>query len=556
LTHLYIRDFAIVHKLELNLHAGLTVLTGETGAGKSILIDALALALGARAEAGVVRHGSERSEISAAFELGPRQHAAAWLRANDLFDEQECVVRRVIETDKPSKGYINGRPVPMQMLRELGELLVDIHGQHEHQSLLKRDAQRQILDDYADLNETLTRLRAHYEEMTALETRRANLQREGADRNARTELLRYQVNELQALALEAHEIAQLEEEHARLSNASELLQGVQGVVQVLYDSDDAAVSQSLARCLAKIESLSEFDPRLGALTTLLSEAAIRVDEAAGELHHYLDGLELDPQRLEWVDQRLAAAHDLARKHRVRPEELPEVLARLATELDDVENLDLNLDKLQKEIAATRASYMKIAAEVSAARKAAAQKLAREVTQQMRGLGMPDGRFEAALTPLETGQTSAQGLERIEFLVSANRGQPVKPLTKVASGGELSRISLGLQVVTAQVGRIPTLIFDEVDVGIGGGVAEVVGQQLRALGDKRQVLCITHLAQVAAQGQQHLQVTKRHQNGATVTHIHALPEDERVNEIARMLGGVEITRQTLALASDMLTRAAS
>ncbi|HEX9625496.1 MAG TPA: DNA repair protein RecN [Acidiferrobacterales bacterium] len=553
LSALFIRDFAIVHQLELALAPGLTVLTGETGAGKSILIDALDFALGARADAGVIRHGCARSEIAATFDLKPDHDAARWLAAHELFDDQECVLRRVLDTDKPSKGFINGRPVPMQMLRELGELLADIHGQHEHQSLLKRDAQRQVLDDYAGLSAAAATLAGHYQTLKSLQARRASLSRQGADQAARVELLRYQVKELEALDLKPDELPQLEEEHARLANANELLQGAQEVVNVLYDDDEQAVSRLIARCLNRLESLSEYDAKLAPLATLLNEAAIQVDEAAGDLHHYLDGLDLDPERLHWVDQRLSAAHDLARKHKVRPEELPDVHQGLATELDDLENADLNLEKLDREIQAAKDDYLKLARALSAGRAGAAQQLGEAVTGFMQGLGLAGGRFEVALTPLPEGELGAHGLERVDFLVSANPGQPVKPLNKVASGGELSRVSLAIQVATAQVGRIPTLIFDEVDVGIGGGVAEIVGQQLRRLGGRRQVLCITHLAQVAAQGHHHLQVEKHNHNGATLTRIHPLPPEERVNEIARMLGGVEITPKTLALASDMLDR---
>ncbi|MHB8454200.1 MAG: DNA repair protein RecN [Acidiferrobacterales bacterium] len=556
LRQLYIRDFAIVHKLELELGPGLTVVTGETGAGKSILIDALALALGERAETGVIRQGCERSEVSASFDLGPKHDAARWLKTHDLFGDQECVLRRVVETGKPSRAYINGRPVPIQMLRELGEFLVDIHGQHEHQSLLKRDVQRQVLDDYAGLSAELSQLTDHYDRFKSLQARRDALSREGADRYARRELLRYQVNELRALDLGADEIPQLEEEHARLANASELLQGVQEAANSLYDDDEIAAARTLAQTINRLEALSEYDPRLGSVTSLLNEAAIQVDEAASQLHQYLDDLDLDPQRLQWIDQRMAAAHDLARKHRVRPEELPQVLKRLATELDDIENLDTNLEILDRELAAARADYLEVARTVSTKRRSAAKRLAREVSGHMPDLGMSGGTFEPGLVELDEREAGSAGLERIEFLVSTNPGQALKPLNKVASGGELSRISLALQVATARVGRVPTLIFDEVDVGIGGGVAEVVGLQLRTLGTQRQVLCITHLPQVAAQGDHHMQVSKRTLDGATITQIAPLPDKERVNEIARMLGGVEITRQTLALASDMLNRASA
>jgi DNA repair protein RecN (Recombination protein N) len=554
LTHLFVRDVAIVKSLELDLGAGLTVVTGETGAGKSIMIDALALALGERAEAGVIRHGAARAEVTASFAVKPKSDAARWLNDNELFDDGECVLRRVVEVDKPSRGFINGRPMPMQQLRELGELLVDIHGQHEHQSLLKRDAQRQIVDDYAGLSENVEKLGSHYAELKSLTERRDTLQRESADREARLDLLRYQVKELEALNLAADEWPQLEEEHARLAHGAQLLDGAQAVAQSIYDDDEHAVSAALGRAVTRLESLAQFDPKLGQIGALLNEAVIQVDEAASQLHQYLDGLELDPARLDWLDSRIGTATDLARKHRVKPEELPAVLDRLRTALADVEDFDVNLGKLEERIASERAAYLKLAGEVSKARKAAATKLAKAISERMQELGMPGGRFEVALTALPDGELSASGLERIEFLVSANPGQPPKPLTKVASGGELSRISLALQVVTAAVGRIPTLIFDEVDVGVGGRVAEIVGQQLRALGQNRQVLTITHLAQVAALGDYHFAVAKRTQGKETVTELHALSGKSRIEELARMIGGVTISQQTIAHAEDMLARA--
>ena len=554
LTELFIRDFAIIAKLELDFESGLTVMTGETGAGKSIMVDALALALGERADSGTIRQGCERSEIVAGFTLKPEQDAAKWLETHELFEDRECVLRRVIESDKASKAYINGRPVPLQQLRELGEHLVDIHGQHEHQSLLKRDAQRQMLDDYTQLNDTLTTLGQRYHELRALETRRNNLSRESSDRAARVELLRYQTQELRALDLGADEVPKLDEEHTRLANANELIQGVQAAAQILYEDDEGTVAHLLGQVQRKIDGLSAYDAKLGELNTLLNEASIQIDEAGDRLRHYLDTLELDPERLAYVEQRLSAALDLARKHKARPEELPTILEQLDNELNDIEHRDENLVKLEEQIVAARAAYMELARDVSKKRATAALTLGREVSAQIDKLGMPGGVFEVHLTTLAADEIGAHGLERVEFMVSANPGQPLRALNKVASGGELSRISLGLQVATARVGRIPVLIFDEVDVGIGGGVAEIVGRQLRGLGENRQVLCITHLPQVAAQGHQHLQVSKHKKAGDTLVRIQALPKKERVAEIARMLGGVEITRQTLAHAEDMLSRA--
>lgn len=553
LQHLYIRDFAIIHKLELSFDPGFTVLTGETGAGKSIVVDALELALGGRAESSVVRLGCARAEISASFDLKPSQDAARWLAAHEFFEDGECVVRRVVETDRPSKAFINGRPVPVQTLRELGDNLVDIHGQHEHQSLLKRDGQRQLLDDYAGLGEALTKLAGHYDEITRLSARLDTLKHQTADRQARIELLRYHIQELRSLELKPDEFPQLEEEYARLANGAELLQGVQEVVQSLYD-DENATSQLLARSGARLESLSRYDGTLGEIAALLDEANIQISESANRLHQYLDKLDLDPRRLQWLDERLASAHELGRKHKVRPEELPALLERLVMELNDIENFDANLSKLEQGIAAENKSYQAIAVDVSAKRADASKKLSADVTARMQELGMIGGRFEIAITPLPPGEISAHGLERIEFLVSANPGQPVKPLTKVASGGELSRISLALQVVLASLGRIPTLIFDEVDVGVGGRVAEIVGQLLRTLGEKRQVFCITHLAQVAALGHQHFQVDKLNRKDSSLVEVRALTETNRIKEIARMIGGVEISKQTLAHAEDMLTRA--
>jgi DNA repair protein RecN (Recombination protein N) len=556
LSHLHIRDFAIVKTLDLDFERGFVVLTGETGAGKSIVIDALALALGERAEGHVIRAGSNRSEITASFHLKPSDAAARWLKEQDLFDDQECVLRRTVEAERGSKAFINGRPVPVQQLRELGDLLVDIHGQHEHQSLLKRDAQQDILDAFGGLSDKTGVLRTHYENWHELKERLDTLRQESADRESRVEFLGHQVRELEALNLGADELPRLEEEHARLANGAELLEGVQGVAQAVYDAEEGAASQVLARAQSKLEQLARFDAKLGEVGELLNEAAIRIDEAAARLHQYLDGLELDPERLTRLDNRLGQAHSLARKHRVKPEELPALTERLKTELDDLGNYDANLARLEEELKAARAGYDALAAEISQGRTKAAKKLAKAVTEHMQELGMTGGKLEVTLSALPAGEISARGLERTEFLVSANPGQPPRPLNKVASGGELSRISLALQVVLAGLGRVPTLIFDEVDVGVGGRVAEIVGLKLRELGKSRQVFAITHLAQVAALGHSHCQVSKQAKGGETVTAVKTLDGTERVKEIARMIGGVEISKQTLAHAEDMLARAST
>jgi DNA repair protein RecN (Recombination protein N) len=554
LQHLYIRDFAIVKALELDFEAGLTVLTGETGAGKSIVVDALALVLGERAEGHVIRAGSSRTEVGASFALKPAQPAAKWLRENDLFEDGECVLRRVIESDKPSRAFINGRPVSVQQLRAFGELLVDIHGQHEHQSLLSRDVQLDLLDAYGELTETVERLGAQYETWRALRERLDRLQRESADRETRVDFLRHQVRELQALALKPGEMALLEEEHARLAHGAELIEGTQEIAQSLFEAEEGAAREAIARAVSRIESLARLDPRLAESGELLNQAGILLDEAADRLRHYQDGLDPDPARLQQLENRLGTAHDLARKHRVPPDELPALAERLARELDELDNYEGSLAKLEEQVNTARAAYDAQAAAISRARAQAAKKLAKAVTEHMHELGMPGGQFEIALTPLPEGGIGARGVERAEFLVTANPGQPPRPLAKVASGGELSRISLAIQVVLANLAAVPTLIFDEVDVGVGGRVAEIVGQRLRRLGKSRQVLVITHLAQVAALGHYHLQVSKKSRGAETTAEVRPLKDLERVQEIARMIGGVTISPQTLAHAEDMLARA--
>jgi DNA repair protein RecN (Recombination protein N) len=554
LTSLFIRDFAIVRQLELSLESGLSVFTGETGAGKSIMVDALALALGERADSEVIRPGCDQAEIVAGFHLEAGHDAAAWLTEHDLLEDGECILRRVLHRERSSRGFINGRPVPMQMLRELGERLVDIHGQHEHQSLLRRDAQRQILDDAAGHGEAVAQLAAAFRELRALDERIDALRARTHDRDSRLDLLRYQVQELEALGLGEDELAELEQEHERLAHSSELVEGVQGLCTALYDGDEGTVVQSLGHAASRLQSLGTIDPALAENSELLNQAAIQVEEAAAALRRYLDRLDLDPQRLVWVDQRLGTIHDLARKHRVRPPELAEVTGRLRAELSELEDLDERLTALEGQRRSVLERYVEQAGAVSGGRRGAAQRLGRRVTAQMQELGMTGGRFEASVAPLADDTPTAYGLDRVEFLVTANPGQPVRPLAKVASGGELSRISLAVQVETASLGRVPTLIFDEVDVGIGGGVAEIVGQKLRALGHARQVLCITHLAQVAAQGTHQWRVVKRAAPDVEVG-IEALEPQARVQEIARMIGGVTITDQTLAHAREMLDRAA-
>lgn len=554
LRHLHIRNFALVESLELEFAAGMSVLSGETGAGKSILLDALGLTLGDRADSSVVRHGTERADISATFDLRDIPSVHHWLKEHELDSEEECILRRTVNADGGSRAFINGQPVPLTSLRELGEQLVDIHGQHAHQSLLKRELQRQLLDDYAGLTAEVDNLNNHYRQWRALHDELERLRQAQRDREARLELLRYQVDELDKLGLSADELAELDAEHGRLANATRLAEGSQQIALLLQEDDEHSAISLLERGLAQLQELQGYDGRLAAAGELLEGAIIQAKEAASELRHYGDNIEIDPQRLMEVEQRLGAIHDLSRKHRVDSSELPALQLTLQEELSELEASEHRFGSLEGEITALRKHYVKSADAISAKRKEAAQQLAQLVSANMQELGMGGGRFEIAVEAGDKEEPAPYGWDRIELLVTANPGQPLRPLAKVASGGELSRISLAIQVLTAGSGGIPTLIFDEVDVGVGGGTAEMVGRQLRRLGSERQVLCVTHQPQVAAQGHHHFQIRKSSSKGATRTDVTPLNGEARVAEVARMSGGVEISEQTLSHAREMIERA--
>jgi len=555
LKELHIRNLAIVEALELEFGPGMTVLTGETGAGKSILLDALGLTLGDRADSTLVRQGVKRAEVSAAFATGDMDHIESWLEERELDGDGECLIRRTVGADGRSRAYINGQPVPVHLLKELGEQLVDIHGQHAHQSLMKRDAQRRLLDDYAGHDEPVAATAEAFRHWHSLQDEYEQLSRAAEERDARLELLRYQVQELQTLELQPDELEELDAEHQRLAHANRLLEGSQRAVAGLYEEENSITSH-LDRLVLELQELQGYDSALAGPTEMLETAAIQTKEAATELRHYVAGLELDPQRLEWVEQRLGEIHELSRKHRTEPEKLPELLTRLEEELESLEGADARLEGLAEEIDAARNTYLQQANALSDSRRKAAEKLSKQVTEQIRGLGMGEGRFELVVEPLDEADAGPHGLDRIEIRVTANPGQPLRPLNKVASGGELSRISLAIQICTTGQGGIPTLIFDEVDVGVGGAVAEMVGRLLRQLAGERQILCVTHQAQVAALGHQHMRVTKQFEGEQTTTTISELALDDRVEEIARMLGGLEITEQTEAHAKELIGRAAS
>lgn len=553
LTHIHIWNFAIVEALDIELEPSLSVLTGETGAGKSILLDALGLALGDRADSTVIRHGESRAEISVTFDTSNAKNAEAWLKEHELDSENECIIRRTVSIKGPSKAFINGRSATVQQLRELAEMLVDLHGQHEHQSLMKPDVQQQLLDDYANHSDLVNKVTTTFKEWNKLNTEYKKLSTAKNDQDHRLDLLKYQVNELETLNLQVGESEKLDVEYKRLSNASQLIQTTEQTLHALEQSDKGSITQQLSHFTSELQQLGKKDNTLNDIATLLDNASIQINEATSELHQYVDNLELDPQRLSYLDERIGTVHNLARKHNTNPDELPELFERLQLELDSIENADGHLEKLQQEIVVTAKTYQEAANALTKSRTKSAKVLSTKVSENMQELGMEGGAFEVALNRYDTDSFNKNGNEQIEFLVSANPGSPAKSLTKVASGGEISRISLAIQVIAAESTRIPTLIFDEVDVGIGGRVAEIVGLKLKQLAAHRQVICVTHLAQVAALGTHHLQVSKQSDSATTISQINYLDKPQRVNELARMMGGIEITEQTLSHAEEMLSK---
>ncbi|WP_248918615.1 DNA repair protein RecN [Pseudomonas entomophila] len=551
LVHLSIHNYAIVEHLDLELARGMSVITGETGAGKSIMLDALGLALGDRADSGVVRPGADKADILATFDLVDIPEAHDWLVERDLESDGPCILRRVITAEGRSRGYINGTPCPLGDLKALGELLIDIHSQHEHQSLLKTDTHRRLVDEYAGATDLArqVQLAAKRWHQTRLELER--LSNSGDEQRARHQLLSYQLEELDNLGLGEHELEQLEQEHKNLTNAEALFGICRQVIDQCSESDSGNVLNALTVSLNRLTAVNNAPKALGEAVNLIASAQIQVEEAVGELNRFLDHFDADPMRLQALEERLDTIYTLARKHRVHPTELPHLQQRLMEELEGLNASDESIERLGDELAAYAHHYKEKACELSALRQQAAKQLATAVEQEIQRLGMPGGRFCIALTPFDNGELSPHGLEQIELLVSANPGQPLKGLAKVASGGELSRISLAIQVITAQTSRIPTLVFDEVDVGIGGPTAEIVGQLLRRLGERGQVLTVTHLPQVAAQGHHHLFVHKVRNSGTTHTAVANLGKRERVEEVARMLGGIDLTKESLAHARKMV-----
>ena len=553
LSHLTLKDFAVVSSAELNFATGLTVVSGETGAGKSLLVDALLSLTGARADAGMVRHGAERAELSAEFDLADAGDVRAWLVENELDEEAVCQLRRVIRADGGSRAWINGRPATLAQLAELGAMLVEIHGQHEHQALLERGHQLGLLDAFGQHQELLAEVRQHARQWAQVDRDLTELSRTG-DVAERATYLEHQLNELTREALDAGDIEQMLAAHRRQSNAAGLLAGYDSALSRLCGDDGFSVARGLRQLTTELSRHLESEGRLGEVTALFESAEIQLDEAASLLERLRDGLDLDPHSLEQLEHRLARLHDLGRKHRVPIHELAGRRDTLASELEGLRGLGERSERLLAEREALAQRWREKSRQLSALRELAAGKLGKAVSALMSELGMTGGLFAIDLQAHDSDKPSPAGAERCEFLVSANPGQPPRPLRKVASGGELARISLAIEVAALGLDSVPTMIFDEVDSGIGGAVAEVVGQKLRALGAERQVLCVTHLPQVAAQGHHHFQVSKAVSGASTHSAVRLLDDKARIEELARMLGGVEITRETRANARQMLSRA--
>lgn len=551
LLNLSINDLAVVKTLDLDVNAGMSVLTGETGAGKSILLTALGLALGDRADSGYIRPNSKRAEINLEFDLSDAPLAKKWLEENELDDEQHCLIRRVINHDGRSKAYINNRPVTLQTLQELSEKLVEIHGQHAHLTLLHSDEQRRLLDVFAGNQALLDQVDAHYYQWQQTHRELQALKKASADSAEREELLRYQLDELQQLDLNNFNYAELTEEHSKLAHLEEILATGHRQLDLLYENDEQSLNRLLLQSTHALNDLTRFAPDIESINGILNEAQIQIEEAAHQLRRYLDSLEADPLRLEALENQISIIQSLCRKHHVQPEELPELAVGLEQELNNLTHSGERIEELTETAERFLTHYRELAEQLTRKRQQGGQLLQERISAMIKELGMPQGEFIVQVSPLDAALPRAGGLDKIEFLVSANPGLPAKPLAKVASGGELSRISLAIQVTTSHDKTTPTMIFDEVDSGIGGGIAEIVGQKLRALSLNRQVMCVTHLPQVASQAHHHLYVSKNNRSDITTSNVRPLDTEERVEEIARMLGGVNITENTLAHAREML-----
>ncbi|PKI08168.1 DNA repair protein RecN [Shewanella sp. 11B5] len=550
LCQLSINNFAIVRFLELDFKAGMTSITGETGAGKSIAIDALGLCLGNRSDANTVRPGATKTEVSARFTLHDVPLAKRWLEDSDLDAEDECILRRTINSDGRSRAYINGNPVPVTQLKAIGQLLIGVHGQHAHHAMLKSEHQLNLLDHYANHKILLDSVSASYQRCKQVENELKHLEQAQHERISRQQLLQYQVEELNEFNLGLEEFDEIEQEHKRLANGTDLIERCQAGLHLLTESDEGNIESLLNKVASIADTLQGYDESLAPISTMISDALIQVQESASEIESYLSSLELDPEHFAYLEKRLSTAMQLARKHHVSADKLALHHQALMNELTELADDETKLDGIRQQLEATRNAYLTNAQKLSQSRSRYAKELDKLVTQSIHELNMPKGKFTIQINH-NPDNISVNGCDSIEFMVTTNPGQPLQPISKVASGGELSRIGLGIQVITAKKVATPTLIFDEVDVGISGPTASVVGRMLRSLGESTQVLCVTHLPQVAGNGHQHMFVNKFNKGGNTETTMQTLDKDQRVNDLERLLGGEVITENTLANARELL-----
>ncbi len=551
LKSIYISNFAIIDELELDFFAGMSVLTGETGAGKSIIIDALNLTLGNRADRSVARDANEKVEVVATVDISSTKQAISWLEERDLYMGDDCVLRRVISVDGKSKAYINNTPCSVTVLRSISDLFVDVYGQHEHQSLMQKDKQRELLDSYSDNENRIEKLATLYRLWQSLNNQLQIIESNQKNTLSQLELLRYQNKELERLSLNKDEYEELNDQHILLNNAKELNEGSMRISQQLDGENDDAVYDQLNSIIKELEKLSSTDRELNEPLDSLQSIHIQIKEVSNTLRNYSEQISSNPQELQLVEERIAAIEEIARKHKVKPSQLVPLQASLQAELEKLEGSHEDPDKLKISMQEAENHYRTLAKEISSARRKAANELNQKITDSMQSLGMQDGRFYIDIRVKKSLELSLHGLDEIQFMVSTNPGQSLRLLNKVASGGELSRLSLAIQMATANNLGIPTLIFDEVDSGVGGATAEVVGRHLRKLGNDAQVFCVTHLPQVAAQAHHHYKVKKSEQDGSITTEVSHLTETARIEELARMLGGIEITRNTHEHAKEML-----
>ena len=553
LSHLSIKNYATVESLEIEFQPGMTVITGETGAGKSIILGALGFTLGDRADKTIVRPGASRADIVAEFSVSNIKSAQSWLADHDLIlesDPHQCLLRRVVNHDGRSRGYINGSPVTLTNLKDLGDMLMDIHSQHEHHSLLQRATHQRLLDDFGVDQKLRNNLLSTWKQWQTNRQKLTALKDQTSASSAQAQLLAYQLSEIEELDVQDDEVEQLDSEFKALSHADDTLNVVHGALEECEGGEQSLANQ-IAQITQRLRSLKSNAEALGPAIALMEAAEIQLSEAVNELRRFGEGFQADPERLDTVNRRLGALHDLARKHKVPASELGQLIMDLKDQLSRFENSDAELEQLQANDGLLREQYQKLATDVSKQRRRAANKLDKAVNSELKHLGMPHAELSVTLTAVTGDAPSQHGLETVEFLVSTNPGQAANSLIKVASGGELSRISLAIQVITAQTSETPSLVFDEVDVGIGGGVAKVVGEMLRQLGQSTQILCVTHQAQVAGQGHHHFYVSKSAQSESTVTSVLSLEGEQIVKEIARMLAGEELSDESLAHAQQLV-----